>query len=84
MDGRILSWDEQAEFDAFGTRAKSAGLEENPNRTGSWGKIVNGKFKEIARIDVAETGKPGWRGQTHMHINGGKEHLPLTTEIPGE
>jgi hypothetical protein len=85
MGGRVLSSSEQGEFEAFGQRAQRAGLEENPNRTGSWGKYdSNGKFQESARIDVAESGKPGWRGKTHVHVAGEKTHLPTTTRIPGE
>jgi hypothetical protein len=75
----------QGEFDAFGARAQNAGLVENPNRPGSWGKIgSDGKFREVTRIDVAEAGKPGFRGQTHIHINGTKGHLDPATKIPGE
>jgi hypothetical protein len=59
-------------------------LVENVNRTGSWGRIVDGKFKEVARIDLAELGKPGWGGKTHIHIDGNKDHLPLSTTLPGE
>jgi RHS repeat-associated protein len=85
MGGRALSSAEQAEFDAFAARAKSAGLQENPYRTGSWGTVdANGKFQEVTRIDVGEAGQPGWRGQTHMHVTGQDGHLPITTPIPGE
>lgn len=85
MGGRALSQSQQAEFDAFGARAKSAGLVENPNRTGSWGRIgESGKYEEVARIDVGEPGAPGWGGKTHIHIDGGEDHLPLDTPIPGE
>jgi hypothetical protein len=85
MGGRQLSTMEQSEFDAFGARARSAGLQENPYRTGSWGTFdANGKFSEVTRIDVGEAGQPGWRGQTHMHITGQSGHLPLTTNMPGE
>jgi hypothetical protein len=41
-------------------------------------------YEEVTRIDVAEAGMPGFRGQTHLHITGGRDHLPLTTPIPGE
>jgi RHS repeat-associated protein len=68
----------------FGARAKGAGLVENPNRAGSWGKVEGGKFVETARIDVGEAGKPGFRGETHVHIEGQKGHLPPSTKIPGE
>ena len=69
-------------FGAFATRARAAGLTENVSRAGSWGRIVNGEFKEVARIDVAEVGRPGWRGKTHIHIDGILEHLPLDTPLP--
>jgi RHS repeat-associated protein len=86
LGGRTLTPDEQAQFDAFGQRAQAAGLVESPYRTGSWGKIdpVTGKYQEVTRIDVAEAGQPGWRGQTHMHVAGQEGHLPLSTPIPGE
>jgi hypothetical protein len=84
LGGRTLSHAEQAEFDAFEQRAKTTGLTENAFRTGSWGKIVDGKFQEMARIDVAESGKPGWRGKTHIHISGQKGHLDPSTKLPGE
>lgn len=85
MRGRVLTPAEQAEFDAFAARARNAGLQENPYRTGSWGKFdANGKFQEVTRIDVGEVGQPGWRGNTHMHVTGQDGHLPLTTPIPGE
>ena len=84
MGGRMLSAVEQGEFTAFGQRAQRVGLIENPNRTGSWGRITDGKFQEITRIDVAEAGKPGWRGQTHIHIEGQQGHLNPNTPLPGE
>jgi hypothetical protein len=60
-------------------------LHPSPYRTGSWEKIdSSGKYHEVIRIDVAEAGQPGWRGQTHMHVEGMNGHLPLTTKIPGE
>jgi hypothetical protein len=85
MGGRTLSSQEKAQFDVFGERAARAGLHPSPYRTGSWGKIdSSGKYNEVIRIDVAEAGQPGWRGQTHMHVEGMNGHLPLTTKIPGE
>ena len=85
MGGRTLSPQEKVQFDAFGERAARAGLQPSPYRTGSWGKIdSSGKYHEVTRIDVAEAGQPGWRGQTHMHVEGMDGHLPLTTKIPGE
>lgn len=84
LGGRILSAAERAEFNGFGDRANVLGLIQNPNRTGSWGRIVNGRDQEVARVDVAEIGKAGWRGQTHMHLAGQRGHLPLTTRLPGE
>jgi RHS repeat-associated protein len=84
LGGRALSAAEQAAFDAFAARARALGLIENPHRTGSWGRMVNGKFQEVARIDVAEAGKAGWRGKTHVHIAGQEGHLDPTTKIPGE
>jgi hypothetical protein len=84
LGGRTLSAAEKAKFDSFAARAKAQGLVENPHRTGSWGKMVNGKFKEVTRIDVGEVGKAGWRGKTHIHVEGQKGHLDPTTAIPGE
>ncbi len=84
LGGRILSVAEKAEFEDFAARAQKLGLTQNPSRTGSWGKIVDGKWKEIARIDVAEAGKPGFRGKTHIHILGIGDHLPPNTPLPGE
>jgi hypothetical protein len=85
LGGRVLTTAEQDQFATFGERAKAAGLTENPNRTGSWGRIgENGKFQEITRIDVGETGKPGFRGETHTHIEGQDGHLDPNTKIPGE
>ena len=43
---------------------------ENPNRAGSYGEILNGKFVERIRIDPATPKYP-----THYHRDGGKEHL---------
>jgi hypothetical protein len=81
----MLSPQEKAQFDAFGERAAKAGLRPSPYRTGSWGRIdSSGKYHEVTRIDVAEAGQPGWRGQTHMHVEGTDGHLPLTTNIRGE
>jgi RHS repeat-associated protein len=85
MGGRLLTEAEQAEFSAFADRARSVGLQESPYRTGSWGVFdANGEFTEVTRIDVGDLGQPGWRGQTHVHIAGQDDHLPLTTRIPGE
>jgi RHS repeat-associated protein len=84
LGGRVLSASEQAEFDGFAARAKAQGLIENPNRTGSWGKIVGGKFQEVTRVDVGEAGQPGFGGQTHIHNNGAPDHLDPSTKIPGE
>jgi hypothetical protein len=84
LGGRVLTAAEQAEFDAFEKRCQALGLMENPHRTGSWGTIVGGKFQEVARIDVGESGKPGWRGQTHIHIQGIADHLDPATPLPGE
>jgi hypothetical protein len=82
---RPLSPREQGEFDDFARRARGVGLVENPYRAGSWGLYdKNEKFREVARIDVGEPGKTGWRGRTHVHISGGKDHLDPATKIPGE
>jgi hypothetical protein len=85
LGGRVLTAAEQDEFATFGKRARATGLTENPNRTGSWGKIgENGKFKEVTRVDVGEAGKPGYRGKTHIHVEGEDGHLDMNTKIPGE
>lgn len=75
---------QRQEFDDFARRAEALGLTENPFRKGSWGEIVNGRFREVARIDVGEAGQTGWRGRTHVHLNNGPEHLDPATKIPGE
>jgi hypothetical protein len=82
MGGRILTASEEAEFAAQAEKAKAAGLVENPYRTGSWGKMVNGKFKEVQRMDVGEAGETGWGAKTHVHNSGEKAHLPPETPIP--
>ena len=85
MGGRILSRSEQAEFEAFANRARSAGLQESSYRTGSWGRLDrNGRYQEVARIDVGDPGEPGWRGRTHVHVSGQTGHLPTEVKIPGE
>jgi RHS repeat-associated protein len=75
---------EHQEFDAFAARARALGLVENGYRTGNWGTVVNGRFREICRIDVGERGMSGYRGITHIHVNGGPEHLPFHSPLPGE
>jgi len=84
LAGRALSVTEAAAFDAFAARVRPLGWVENPFRTGSWGEVVAGKFRELGRIDVAEVGKPGWRGRTHIHITGQAGHLDPLTPLPGE
>ncbi|MEO8550186.1 MAG: RHS repeat-associated core domain-containing protein, partial [Kofleriaceae bacterium] len=84
MGGRVLTASEQAEFAAQAEKATAAGLVENPSRTGSWGKMVNGKFKEVQRMDVGEEGEAGWGGKTHVHNSGEKTHLPPETPIPDD
>lgn len=84
MGGRILSPAEEREFEAFAQRCRALGLEENDDRTGSWGKMEQGCFKEVARIDVADPGKRGWRSKTHIHIAGQRGHLDPATKLPGE
>jgi RHS repeat-associated protein len=85
LKGRVLlSAAEQAEFKALAVRAIRLNLVENPQRTGSWGRVVGGKFQEVGRIDVGEPGKPGWRGKTHIHVAGQKGHLDPKTKFPGE
>jgi RHS repeat-associated protein len=84
MMGRLLTRSESAEFAAFGLRARRLGMVENPSRTGSWGQYQGGRFREVVRIDVGERGKPGFRGKTHVHVDGGAEHLPSTVRLPGE
>jgi hypothetical protein len=50
-------------------------LIENPNRSGSYGNIIDGKFVETIRIDPGTT--PGANGpnKSHFHLNGGREHI---------
>ena len=43
---------------------------QNPNRGGSYGEIINGRFTERIRLDPASPKYP-----THYHIDLGKEHL---------
>lgn len=64
-----------------GAVLKPKGFTENPNRTGSWGKYdgPSGRFREYWRLDKAEPGKPGWRGQDHVHHYSTKQHLDPKT-----
>jgi RHS repeat-associated protein len=50
------------------------GYVENPNRNGSYGVIVNGKFVEKLRIDPAT--QPGKKGPSysHYHLDGKSTH----------
>ncbi|MCK1642487.1 VCBS repeat-containing protein [Bradyrhizobium sp. 157] len=84
LGGRVLNAAEHAAFEGFAVRAKALGWTQSPFRTGSWGKITGGKFQELGRVDVAEAGRAGWRGRTHVHITGQKGHLNPTTKLPGE
>lgn len=57
-------------------------LIENPYRSGSYGVILDGKFKETLRIDPpTPTGKKGPE-YSHFHINGDKEHLTDISKWP--
>lgn len=50
-------------------------LNENPKRIGSYGVKVDGKFKEMIRVDPGTpTGKKGPE-VSHFHIEKGKEHI---------
>ena len=50
-------------------------LVENKFRSGSYGEIKDGKFKEVLRIDSATPrGKKGPE-YSHFHINGEHEHI---------
>ncbi len=56
---------------------------ENPNRPGSFGVYgPDGKFTERWRFDEGKSGMPGWRGKDHVHVDGGKDHLPPDTPYP--
>jgi len=69
MNGRTLTPQQRAEFDAFAARAQALGLSPSPFRTGTWGRIdADGRFREVARVDVGEPGQPGFRGRTHIHV----------------
>lgn len=50
-------------------------LVENPYRIGSFGKIIDGKYIEILRIDNGTF--TGFKGpnNSHFHLNGNKEHI---------
>jgi RHS repeat-associated protein len=50
------------------------GYVQNPHRSGSYGEIVEGKFKERLRIDPATP--PGQKGPnySHYHLDGKGEH----------
>lgn len=59
------------------------GAVPNPHRPGSWGELdAEGRFVERWRVDPGEPGAPGWGGKDHVHIDGGKEHLPPDTQYP--
>ena len=55
------------------------GMVENLYRPGSFGTGRGSGFKELWRLDKGVPGKPGWGGIDHLHLNGGKPHLPLDT-----
>ena len=50
-------------------------LVENPYRSGSYGKIVNGKYMETLRIDPPTPAGRKGPEYSHFHINGDKEHI---------
>ena len=59
------------------------GLVENPYRSGSYGVMENGKFKETLRIDPATARGQAGPERSHYHLNGGKEHLAPGKNDPG-
>jgi Tfp pilus assembly protein PilF len=51
------------------------------------GSIYTRKGDSVKAIqDVGNPNAPpgSWENETHMHVDGGKYHLPLSTQIPGE
>jgi hypothetical protein len=50
-------------------------LVESPYRSGSYGRVMDGKFIEVLRIDPGTL--PGYKGpnNSHFHLNGGKKHI---------
>lgn len=73
-----------AEFNTFACRPRAVGLVENPFRTGSWGRIGNGKFHEVVRIDIGDPMKGRNQRNSHLSIDGVGNHLPVNTPFPGE
>jgi len=51
-----------------------AGYVENPHRTGSYGEIVDGKFKERLRVDPPTPPNKKGPNYSHHHLDGGDEH----------
>jgi hypothetical protein len=84
-DLRPFTAEHRAQVNKFGDRCRALGWVENPMRTGEWGKMVNGKFKALARIDTPKLEMGGVQGQTHLWIYGVGNHIEdLTTKLPGE
>jgi RHS repeat-associated protein len=56
---------------------------ENPNITGSYGIIEDGKFIEKLRIDPGTA--PGTKGtnESHFHLNGNRKHIFDMSKWPG-
>ncbi|MCP3102032.1 hypothetical protein LZ198_24500 [Myxococcus sp. K15C18031901] len=57
------------------------GYFENPHRSGSYGEIVNGKFKERLRIDPPTPPRRAGPNRSHYHLDGkGKHHSPASID----
>lgn len=50
-------------------------LKENTHHKGSYGEMVNGKYKEVIRIDQGTPSGEKGPEVNHFHLNGGKEHI---------
>ncbi|MEO0531794.1 MAG: RHS repeat-associated core domain-containing protein [Planctomycetota bacterium] len=82
LGGRSLTPAQRSELNTFAEKARARGYTENPNRTGSFGEIIDGKFKERVRIDIGDPSQPGWRGKTHLNFPGDRGHYSPDTPLP--
>ena len=58
------------------------GLVENPNRPGSYGEAVGGKFREQLRIDAPTPAGRKGPDYSHYHLEGGRRHYSPRPEDP--
>lgn len=57
---------------------------DNPYRPGSYGMMIDGRYREFLRIDPPTPPGKNGPGYSHYHLNGGHEHLsPRDHNDPG-